>query len=293
MSLMSWVKLWTMGLCVNGARKHPTPEVARSVYAISTAAADARLAKILYDEIMGEPVEFPTEQELAQFSMDAAAITEVGASIAETAWEVEDDLDPDDRIFQLVAVEDGFAASQEFEESVTSTEIVACEQPSSPPHREHHDVMSPAAKSFLEKVSPVKSPKEVLDEGIKSGKLEASTTLTGIARYLTQCGKHLLTEAEKNYIVAKTPRGTKGQLFYPGKIALQAIIEDGKNEGTLNDAVTYEAAKTLIRKAVSRAAKDVAKETKEPTKKKNEKTEKTEKAKKVKKGKKDRGEDID
>ena len=61
--------------------------------------------------------------------------------------------------------------------------------------------------------------------------------------------RHFLTDAEKQFLLSQSPKTSFGCTLCPDKQAVQAIVEGGISENKLNATVTYEGARSFLRKA--------------------------------------------
>ncbi len=111
------------------------------------------MAKILYEEINGSPVDFPTEAEILEMRLDINDVAERGNLLTDESWHVLDD-EPDETVFQLmVPLRDDTGEVVEASPDFQCTAVVAYEA-SPAKHRPQVDdgslvELSQEAKAFI------------------------------------------------------------------------------------------------------------------------------------------------
>lgn len=229
-------------------------DVAKQVYSISSVAADAKLAKMLYEEIMGDPVEWPTSEELGRITCTADSIVQVGSALQGLTWDVAEDADEPEEVFQLIPLADGYGFSGSPEYTQRGCEAIVVFEEVAETADEPETQLSAESAAFVA-AHPSQNADTILQQGLASGELPVGTSHHTIATYLASVGRHLLTHTEKAFIEANVPHGSAGDVIYPGKASLEGIINDGQRSGDLSKAVTFDAVKSHIRKLIKKSGK--------------------------------------
>lgn len=194
--------------------------VARKVYAISTPADDAALANMLFEEIMGPHVEFPSPEEIDDMDITIESIESTGKKFAFDPIDGEDDDDGDEEEYLLYVSQDGSPEmSQNF--------VPLC------------DV-----------TMPLDGPPALMDEPEMMAVVPADVAELAVMvpEVPAKPDKHLFTEEEKKYLFDKAPKDSKGCVILPDRGFILATIEEGKANGNLDAAVTYQGTRSFFRK---------------------------------------------
>ena len=248
--------------------------IARRIYSVPTAEDDSKLAALLYTELFGAPVDFPSDSDISEMGITIESILQDGSNTA-GKWETvcEDDggdqfekqftlLVPlcDDALtpeatpeFQMLAIEDQHVDLVPLADLDFATPAAG-------------DVLTDAAKAYLESQSPkdksgrVRCPSrsrlmEIINDGQADGTLDPDVQPSSIESYLISIGKRLMTEQEKAYILSKMPQLSDGDIVVPSRSTFKAVVEEGVAAGTLHAAVTSEGARSFVRKHVAEQTK--------------------------------------
>ncbi len=220
--------------------------MARGTYSISTPQDDARLAKLLYEFIHGDPVGFPSDEEVTSMGLSLQGITDQGSVIKDEDWAAICDEEADEKQFELVVALTDAGEVIEASPGFRCTDIVLSQGPGA------DGGLSQEAKAFIEQSPEDATPEEILNSGQSAGVLPDYLTSHGIADYLASMGRHIMTEDEKAFLMTQLAVNDDGSYSLPSKQVVTGIIQLGKTAGTLANSVTYEGVRSHFRKVIKK-----------------------------------------
>ena len=212
-------------------------KVARQVYTITNPEDDANLAHRVFQEVLGDHVEFPWD-ELETEEWDVDTIVEQGKAIdfgiQDVDIEVDDEV-PEDIFLMLVPIEGVPPTHHE-----SFWDNLASAIPGDEPQPLEDDVLEEMFDAEpLEDAAPQDLPDEAaapLEDAIVEPQPKR-------ARYMARPG-------EKAYLDTKAIKDADGNLIFPVKKDIQNILEEGQSNGSLTQYMTYEGVKSHLRKMV-------------------------------------------
>ena len=186
-------------------------QTARKVYGIVTPEHDAELASILYQQAFKAHVDFPTPEMIKNMGITIDSLFKKGDELTSL---VSDEIEEDEDVFQIVAVEnDSFEAAPGFV-----------------------PVVMPVLSDLIRLPAPPSVP------ATPSGEPGAT------AASPRSSGKKYLKDFDEKYLEAQSPRTSYGVLIVPTKDIIEKMLEDGVAIGALSPDLTYEGVRSHLRK---------------------------------------------
>jgi hypothetical protein len=229
--------------CISTTDPHGE-DVAKSVYVCNTPRDDARLSKLIYLDVMGEPSEWPTQRELDCFRRPVQELLDIKGDPEVLFAEVKDHAEDDDKDH-----DDVFQAIEDDPNIVTSMPLRNVSDDDSDANG--YKYVTPPKTTLTRWTRPCKiassllpSPKKAEDDETTA---RASISSSEGEKKKQRKGYHTITPGEQAWILLQAePIICKGGL--PKKLEYEELLEFGTSTGKLAPETTYDGLRSVIRR---------------------------------------------